>query len=94
LSPYINSLDIKDFTWKNDGEAMLMNVPLGKGLVPFPSYLEELKRRGVSADFSIHYEYPLGGAENGSGDLSITKEQFKELVGTDLRYFTSLYSHQ
>ncbi len=94
LSPYINSLDIKDFTWNTDGAAKVLNVPLGKGEVPFNDYLGELSRLGISADFSIHYEYPLGGAEHGAGELSITREQFSEQVGADLSYFTNLYAHQ
>ncbi len=94
LSPYINSLDIKDYTWMNDGEAKVVNVPLGEGMVPFEAYLEELKRYNISAPISIHYEYPLGGAEHGASKLNISKEQFKEQVGADLRYFTSLYAHQ
>ena len=94
LSPYINSIDIKDFTWKNEGEARVENVPLGKGLVPFRAYLEELERLEISVDVSIHYEYPLGGAEHGASDLDISRGQFIEKVGADLDYFTSLYAHQ
>lgn len=94
LSPYINSLDIKDFTWTNEGEPKVENVPLGKGLVPFQAYMKELKRFEISADVSIHYEYPLGGAEHGASELSISREQFIEIVGSDLNYFTSLYAHQ
>jgi sugar phosphate isomerase/epimerase len=94
LAPYINSLDIKDFTWKNEGEAKVENVALGEGMVPFEKYLEELKRLEVLAPFSIHYEYPLGGAEHGASQLSISKEQFTEQVGADLGFFTNLYAHQ
>lgn len=94
LAPYINSLDIKDFTWKNDGEAKLANVPLGTGMVPFSTYLDELKRYDIRADFSIHYEYPLGGAEHGARELSISKDRFVEIVGNDLQYFTTQYFRQ
>ena len=59
LTPYINSLDIKDYSWEGN---TVVNVPLGKGIVPFKSYLEELRRFEITADFSIHFEYPLGGA--------------------------------
>ena len=72
----------------------MVNVPLGKGIVPFQSYLEELQKLKISAHFSIHYEYPLGGAERGEKELSITKEQFVKSVQSDLQYFTNLYSHQ
>ncbi|MFO7670879.1 MAG: sugar phosphate isomerase/epimerase family protein [Bacteroidales bacterium] len=91
LSPYINSLDIKDYTWEG---STVVNVPLGKGIVPFKAYLEELQKLKISAHFSIHYEYPLGGAERGEKELSIYKEQFVKSVQSDLQYFTNLYSHQ
>ncbi len=91
LSPYINSLDIKDYTWEG---STVVDVPLGKGIVPFKSYLEELQKLKISANFSIHCEYPLGGAERGEKELSISKEQFVKSVQSDLQYFTNLYSHQ
>lgn len=94
LSPYINSLDIKDYTWTGEEEKEVLNVPLGEGLVPFQAYFEELKKFGVAGDFSIHYEYPLGGANKGASELSISKEQFSEQVGADLSYFTNLYSNR
>lgn len=94
LSPYINSLDIKDYTWKNDGEVKVHNVPLGEGMVPFEAYLEALKGFGISAPVSIHYEYPLGGANRGASSLSISREQFFATVKADLSYFTNLYAHQ
>ncbi len=89
LAPYINSLDIKDFTWTDTTDPKLLNVPLGEGMVPFRDYLDELKRYEISAPFSIHYEYPLGGAEHGTKELGIPKEKFIELVGSDLQYFKS-----
>lgn len=89
LAPYINSLDIKDFTWKGAGVPKLLNVPLGEGMVPFGEYLEELKHYNISAPFSMHYEYPLGGAEHGDSELGISLKKFMKLVGSDLQYFRS-----
>lgn len=94
LSPYINSLDLKDYTWAGEEEKKVVNVPLGEGMVPFRAYFEELKSFGVAGVFSIHYEYPLGGAEHGASELSISSEEFIKKVGADLSYFTSLYSNQ
>ncbi|MFH0757181.1 MAG: sugar phosphate isomerase/epimerase family protein [Bacteroidota bacterium] len=87
LAPYINSLDIKDFTWQlNHDTAELLDVPLGQGLVPFDTYLLKLKELGVRADISIHYEYALGGAEHGDTELGISEEAFRQKVGADLAY--------
>lgn len=90
LAPYINSLDIKDFTWVNNDGLTLQNVPLGKGLVPFQTFFERMKILGITADFSIHYEYPLGGAEHGSTSLEIPVEEFIGKVRADLLFLKHL----
>jgi L-ribulose-5-phosphate 3-epimerase len=91
LAPYINSLDIKDYTWDGSAEEPLRNVPLGKGLVPFRKYMDKLGELGISADFSIHFEYPLGGAEHGAGVLGIPQKEFEKQTGEDLQYFKRLF---
>lgn len=92
LAPYINSLDIKDYIWNASDGVALRNVPLGKGLVPFPSYLNRLKELGIHGDFSMHFEYPLGGAEHGSKTLGIPPEVFEKQIRRDLQYFKNLLS--
>jgi len=102
LAPYINSLDIKDYSWQSEdstGSAsktpQLVNIPLGEGMVPFAEYLALLKQYKISAPFSIHYEYPLGGAEHGDRELGIPREMFEKQVGKDLDYFKNLLAaHQ
>jgi sugar phosphate isomerase/epimerase len=95
LAPYINSIDIKDFTWVSaEGgtgqEATIQNVPLGKGLVPFETFFQQIKELDIRVDFSVHYEYPLGGAEHGGTNLEISRDVFSKQVGTDLQYLKSL----
>ena len=90
LAPYINSLDIKDYTWENEKEVRVKNVPLGKGLVKFDVFLQKLEELQIDTDCSIHYEYPLGGAEHGTSELTITRESFVNQVGADLSYFKSM----
>ena len=93
LVPYINTLDIKDYTWKaNDQEAVVVNVPLGQGQVDFDLYMAKLKQFNVHADVSIHYEYPLGGAEHGTTELEISKEKFVALVRADLNFLKARLS--
>lgn len=94
LAPYINSVDIKDFTWEQRGEVTLTNVPLGSGMVPFDQFVVKLEELRVRADFSIHYEYPLGGAEHGGSELSISKDAFVERVVSDLNYFQEVLARK
>ena len=90
LAPYINSLDIKDYTWDSSDGIRLLNVPLGQGLVPFGDYFEQLDRLEIKANFSLHFEYPLGGAEHGAQELAIPREEFEKQVQADLRYLENL----
>jgi L-ribulose-5-phosphate 3-epimerase UlaE len=95
LAPYINSIDIKDFTWasaegETGQEATIQNVPLGKGLVPFETFFQQIRELDIRVDYSLHYEYPLGGAEHGATNLAISRDAFSKQVGTDLQYLKSL----
>lgn len=66
LAPWIKTTAIKDFFWqKENGGWILVNVPLGEGMVDFDAYLKEYIRLGISGPVSVHYEYDLGGAESG-----------------------------
>jgi sugar phosphate isomerase/epimerase len=59
IAPFIDTLVAKDFDWGPKGESLkVRNVPLGEGLVPLDEYVGELRRLGVSAPFSMHFEYP------------------------------------
>ena len=88
LSPWVNSLDIKDFAWQPEGkDVKLVNVPLGKGMVDFDLYFSEIERLGIKADYSLHLEYPLGGANEGDRELSITPEEFRKQVLMDIDFF-------
>ncbi len=88
LAPWVNSLDIKDFTWQQEEDGVkLINVPLGKGIVNFDLYFNEIRRLGIEADYSLHLEYPLGGADHGNREISITPEDFKKQVLLDIDFF-------
>ena len=59
IAPFVHTLVAKDFAWapKEDGLRVL-DVPFGDGVVPVADYVTELRRLGVSAPFSMHFEYP------------------------------------
>jgi L-ribulose-5-phosphate 3-epimerase len=59
IAPWIDTLVAKDFAWaKTEDGWEVRNVPFGEGMVPVARYIEELRRLGVSAPFSMHFEYP------------------------------------
>jgi len=91
LKPYVKSIDIKDFQWaKKDGKWVTEVVPLGGGLVDFKSYLTTLKTLGINVPVSMHFEYPLGGAEHGASTLTIERDEVIKSMQTDLNAFKAL----
>ena len=91
LAPHIHSLDIKDYEYvKKKNGWDIRNVPLGKGAVDFKSYFKLLKELQVKAPLSIHYEYPLGGADKGKFELTIPKEKVIEAMVNDLNFLNSV----
>lgn len=81
----INSLDLKDFVWeKTDGSWQPVTVPLGRGMVDFERYLKLIDELNVPGDFTMHFEYDLGGAETGAKKLSVSPEIVTSAMKHDL----------
>lgn len=88
IAPHIQSIAIKDFYWtkKNDKWGK-QGCPLGEGVVNWKKYLEVLKPYDFKVPITMHYEYPLGGAENGAKKLTISKEELVVAMKKDLNLF-------
>lgn len=85
ISPFIRSIDIKDFKWtEKEGRIKNQPVPLGDGLVDFKKYFSMLKELNIKVPVSVHYEYPLGGAESGANQLTMKKEDVISAMKKDL----------
>ena len=50
-------------------------VPLGEGAVDFKKYFGLVKKLNISCPVSVHYEYPIGGAENGAEKMTMKREE-------------------
>jgi sugar phosphate isomerase/epimerase len=88
INPYIRTLDIKDFQWaKKDGKWSSESVPLGEGTVNYSKYLDLIKKSNIKCPVSMHYEYPLGGAEHGSKMLTMERERVIDAMRRDLAIF-------
>jgi len=75
IHPHIKILAIKDCIWlKKNGTWVVENVPLGEGMVDFKSYFKMLKEYNIEVPISLHYEYPMGGAEHGASSISTDKQ--------------------
>jgi L-ribulose-5-phosphate 3-epimerase len=85
IHSYIRSIDIKDFTFVNkDGKWTNETVPLGEGQVDFKKYFGMLKQYGINVPVSLHFEYPLGGAENGAFKITMKKEEVFSAISMDV----------
>ena len=75
IQPHVKILAIKDFLWqKKNGAYVVQDVPLGEGMVDFKSYFTLLKEYSLNVPISLHYEYPLGGAEHGNTEITVNKK--------------------
>ena len=90
IAPYIRSLDIKDFTWGTGERPKPVNVPLGTGIVDFSRYASLLSEQEIQGNMTMHFEYPLGGAERGRYELSISPAIIVSAMKKDLAFLKGL----
>ena len=95
LAEYVNTLAVKDSHWETgrNGDLSAENCPLGQGFADFPGMLEILGKDSFSCPVSMHFEYPLGGAEHGGRELSISREYIKAAMKRDLKHFREILNN-
>ncbi len=76
----VHTVVAKDFRWTDDGT--VANCPLGTGLADFPRFFDIVGRTG--APLTVHYEYPLGGANEGARKLTVPAETVLGAMRRDL----------
>lgn len=92
IHPHIKILAIKDCVWtKKNGSWIVENVPLGEGMVDFKSYFKMLKEFNIQVPISLHYEYPIGGAEHGASSISTDKQIIFAHMKRDLNKLQQLW---
>lgn len=88
LAPWIKSCPIKDFIWqKTENHWKIQDVPLGRGMVDFDSFLRKYKELKITGPFSIHLEYDLGGADKGSRTPTMDHEKIAHYLKQDIDWF-------
>lgn len=91
LKDHIGSITIKDFLWKKKGDKWVVeNVPLGHGMVNFDRYFSLVKKYQTQLPIFMHFEYALGGAENGAVKLTIPQSEVIKNMRADLRTLKEL----
>jgi sugar phosphate isomerase/epimerase len=80
-----HTLVAKDFRWARQGpDLKAENCPLGQGRADFPGFLELVRHSAFAGPISVHFEYPLGGAERGGRELSIDRDRLVTAMRSDL----------
>ena len=88
LAQWIKTTDIKDFIWeKVSNKWQITYLPLGKGMVDFDAYLRLYKSLNISGPISLHFEYNLGGAENGKLNPSMSLKDISVYLKNDDDWF-------
>lgn len=90
IADKINSFDVKDFIWKKtEGTWRPFNVPVGEGMVDFKRYFQIIEELTIKGDFTLHLEYPIGGAEHGATTLSCSPHEVITAMKKDLKTLRS-----
>jgi len=86
ILPYTRGIAFKDFRWGRNarGEWAPQWCPLGEGMVNFKRYLPMVKQAGFHGPVQLHYEYPLGGADEGSRKPGMAPERIYAAMRRDL----------
>jgi sugar phosphate isomerase/epimerase len=93
LAGHINTLAVKDFYWARQGPGWTpVNCPLGEGMVDLPKYVKMLNRYKVAGPVSIHFEYPLGGAEHGARQISVDRKTVLDALRHDLAHLRRVFA--
>lgn len=92
--PYIRGIAFKDFLWQKDpsGNWNPAWVPLGEGMVRFPTFCALLAKTAFNGPVQLHFEYPLGGADAGKRQLTIERQQVFSAMRRDLRQLRTYLS--
>lgn len=86
LAPFVRLAVIKDFRWeKTEAGWVARPCPLGQGMVDIPRFLGLLKTINFRGPISLHFEYPLGGAEHGHPEPRLEPGKILHSMRTDLQ---------
>jgi sugar phosphate isomerase/epimerase len=84
--PHVRGIAVKDFLWMPDAKGNWREQwkPIGEGMVRFPQFFGMVAESGFSGPLQIHYEYDLGGVNNGARKTTIPQEEVFRAMKKDL----------
>jgi sugar phosphate isomerase/epimerase len=85
---YLRGVAVKDFLWEKDAKGQWEAdwKPLGTGMVRFAQFFDMLREAQFAGPLQIHFEYPLGGVENGRRkDLTMSQAEIFAAMKRDVK---------
>ncbi len=78
---YLQGIAVKDFLWEKKGPDNWRPAwkPLGEGMVRLPEFFQMVAASQFNGPLQLHFEYPLGGAENGKTQIADTAAVFAQM---------------
>jgi len=78
---YVRGIAVKDFLWKKNAHGRWSPAwtPLGEGMVRLPEFLGMMAAMRFAGPLQLHFEYPLGGAEEGKVDIGSRNEVYSAM---------------
>ncbi len=87
----IHSVAAKDFRWERQKSTpRAVDCPLGQGVVQFELFFSLLAKTGFRGPVSLHCEYPLGGADHGDRELTVSPQRVRSAMKRDLTILRTL----
>jgi sugar phosphate isomerase/epimerase len=78
---YLKGIAVKDFLWEKKGPENWRPAwkPLGDGMVRLPEFFRMVAASGFDGPLQLHFEYPLGGAEEGKTQIADKSAVFNSM---------------
>jgi sugar phosphate isomerase/epimerase len=83
---HLRGIAVKDFVWAKDERGAWHEkwCPIGEGMVKLDQFFGLVQAAEFDGPIQVHYEYPLGGANNGLRALTIPREEVFAAMKKDL----------
>jgi sugar phosphate isomerase/epimerase len=84
--PHLRGIALKDFVWHEDAKGAWREEwqPIGEGMVKFGQFFHMVAETDFNGPVQLHFEYPLGGINNGTRNPTIPREQVLAAMKKDL----------
>jgi len=92
---HLRGIAVKDFLWSRNASGIYREqwVPLGEGMVQFPKFFGMVAAADFSGPLQLHFEYPLGGANDGKTKLTLPQDQVFAAMKRDLTKLRGYLDH-